>query len=77
MQDPQKMMQGGSLGRGHRSYNTVCQGHHTQLGPLFSEFVSRRLQGCARSRNIISLFMDDHLDSHYGMKGAEVCSLCH
>jgi hypothetical protein len=77
MKITQEMPQGGSLSQVCRSCSTVCRGNHTQLGPLFVEFVPRRLQGCAGSGDIIPLFMATHPDSLDWMEGAEVFFFFH
>jgi hypothetical protein len=63
------MTQGGSSYWGFCSCNIVCRGHHTQMGPVFVEYVPGRLQGCAGSEEKISLLMathPDHLDQREG-----------
>jgi hypothetical protein len=72
MQITQEMSQGVSPGQSCHNCNTLCRGHHTQLGPLFVEYVPIRLQGRIGSRERISLFMDTHPDSLDRMERDEV-----
>jgi hypothetical protein len=49
--------------RSYRSNNTVREGEFTQMGPILTEFILRKLKGCTGLRNSVPLLMVDYTSS--------------